>query len=404
MSKSSMDLYSAFDLYNAYGRKILSSEYRLKKSDVEQLLECIKRELLIAGRSSLIDVACLSCKNFFLTHRMPVYKFEPASFLISDLGRYEKIPAFDAWYIIIFLSGYLTSGEIAGDIERFLPYFFDGYKPKPTRPGELREALQKIDAEVRKCRGEMYDFCSSRSVDPEGSSLHESVPAVDKKRAEDYLATAKADIEKEKVAILDSARKQAEKERQEIIDAAYEEEKKIIQRASAEAEKKISISKKRIAEAIEENQNNFAMEAQLLQQGFSEVRSALFTANDMIKKLEDTVSESSIRKASNQLLELFNLIADTKDSTIDMARESDDQSLENAAYNMDVFLDMIIEYMAEYGIRPIASVQGDKYQPKYHAAGNGNQQFDPRSALIKASKRTGFLWGEQVLQKEQVEI
>lgn len=402
MSKSSMDLYNEFAKIAA-ARKLFSG-YRLKKSDVEQLLECIKRELIISGRSPLIDAAYFSCESYFSTHRMPGCKFVTTSFVVSDSGAYERIPTFDAWYIIIFLSGYLTSGEITGDIERFLPYFFDGYKPKPTRPGELREALQKIDAGVRGYRKSMYDFCSSRSVAPERSSSHESVPTADKKRAEDYLATAKADIEKEKVAILDSARKQAEKERQEIIDAAYEEEKKIIQRASAETEKKISIAKKRIAEAIEENQNNFAMEAQLLQQGFSEVRSALLTANDMIKKLEDTASESSIRKASNQLLELFNLIADTKDSTIDLARESDDQSLENAAYNMDVFLDMIIEYMAEYGIRPIASVQGDKYQPKYHAAGKDNQRFDPRSALIKASKRTGFLWGEQVLQKEQVEI
>lgn len=65
---------------------------------------------------------------------------------------------------------------------------------------------------------------------------------------------------------------------------------------------------------------------------------------------------------------------------------------------------MIIEYMAEYGIQSISSMPGDKFSPKYHTIGTGNQQFDPRSASIKVSKRTGFLWGEQVLQKEQVEI
>ena len=124
----------------------------------------------------------------------------------------------------------------------------------------------------------------------------------------------------------------------------------------------------------------------------------------MIKNLEDTVSESSIKKVSSQLLELFNLIADTKDSTIDLARKNNDQSLENTAYNMDVFLDMIIEYMAEYGIQSITSMPGDKFVPKYHTLKTGNQQFDPRNASIKLSKRTGFLWGEQVLQKEKVEF
>ena len=95
---------------------------------------------------------------------------------------------------------------------------------------------------------------------------------------------------------------------------------------------------------------------------------------------------------------------DAIDLAPDLARENNDQNLENVAYNMDVFLDMIIEYMAEYGIQSITSMPGDNFLPKYHTVGISNQQFDPRSASIKVSKRTGFLWGEQVLQKEQVEI
>ena len=101
---------------------------------------------------------------------------------------------------------------------------------------------------------------------------------------------------------------------------------------------------------------------------------------------------------------MFNLIADSKESAFDLARQNRDQDLENTAYNMDVFLDMIIEYMEEYGIKPIVSSPGDKFSSKYHTTGVSNQQFDPRSTFIKASRRTGFLWGEQVLQKEQVEI
>lgn len=390
---------TAIDLYGALAREISYRRYRLEKSDVEQLLNYIKRELIISNRSSLIDAAYLSCRRFFSSNRVPVYKFEPSSFFISDSDRHTEIPAFDAWYIIILLSEYL-SGAITEDIERLLPYFYGNYVPKNPHSGVFHKALQKIDGGIYECRKIMYNHYSSE-IDAAPKGL--SVAVAHTKQADNHSAAITEDVEREKSEIFDSARKQAEEERQRIINAANEEAVRIIQRASFEAEQKISTARNKIIETIN-NRGQSAMEAEQLQHGFSEVRSALLKANDMIKNLEDTVSESSIKKVSSQLLELFNLIADTKDSTVDLARKNNDQNLENTAYNMDVFLDMIIEYMSEYGIQSISSMPGDKFSPKYHTIGTGNQQFDPRIASIKVSKRTGFLWGEQVLQKERVEI
>jgi hypothetical protein len=394
---------TSIDLYGALAREVSYRRYRLEKSDVEQLLNYIKQELIISNRSSLIDAAYLSCRLFFSSNRVPVYKFEPSSFFISDSDRHTEIPAFDAWYIIILLSEYL-SGAITEDIERLLPYFYGNYVPQNPRSSVFHKALQKIDAGIFECRKIMYSHYSSEiDATPKGLSSHDSVAVAHTKQADNHSAAVTEDVEREKEEIIDLARKQAEEERQRIINAANEEAVRIIQRASFEAEQKISTARKKIIETIN-NRGQSAIEAEQLQRGFSEVRSALLKANDMIKNLEDTVSESSIKKVSSQLLELFNLIADTKDSTVDLARKNNDQNLENTAYNMDVFLDMIIEYMAEYGIQSISSMPGDKFSPKYHTIGTGNQQFDPRSASIKVSKRTGFLWGEQVLQKEQVEI
>ena len=397
---------SSIDLYDAFARAVSYRKYKFAKKDVGRLLDYIKRELIISNRSSLIDAAYLSCQLYFSTNRMPVYKFEPSSFFVSDSDRHMEIPVFDAWYIIILLSEYLTSGAITEDIEKLLPFFFGNYVPKNPHSGDFHKALQKIDAGICECRKTMYRcYLSESTISPKGLSSLDSVSVTHIKQAEDYSTSGTADIEKKKEVILDSARKQAEEEREKILSAANEEADRIIQRASFEAEQKITIARKRIIETVENNRKQFATEAQeQFQHGFSEVRSALLKANDMIKNLEDTVSESSIKKVSSQLLELFNLIADTKDSTIDLARKNNDQSLENTAYNMDVFLDMIIEYMAEYGIQSITSMPGDKFVPKYHTLKTGNQQFDPRNASIKLSKRTGFLWGEQVLQKEKVEI
>lgn len=396
---------SSIDLYDALSREISHRKYRLEKSDVEQLLDYIKRELIISNRSSLLEVAYLSCQLFFKTNRLSVHKFEPSSFCVSSSIRHMEIPAFDAWHIIILLSKYLTGVAITENIERLLPCFFGKYVPKNPCLSDFYKALQKIDTGVYECRKTMYDLYSSgTNIDPEGLSLRNSTFVDHRKQVEDNSTTITEDIEKEKEVTLNLARQQAEEERQRIINSANEEANRIIQRASFEAEQKLSIARKKILETIEINRGESVKEAQQLQHSFLEVRSALFKANDMIKNLEDTAYESSIKKVSRQLLELFNLIADTKDSTVDLARKNNDQNLENAAYNMDVFLDMIIEYMAEYSIQSISSMPGDKFLPKYHTIGTSNQQFDPRSALIKLSKRTGFLWGEQVLQKEQVEI
>ena len=396
----------SLDLYGAFAKEISCNRAKFSKSDAEQLLDSIKRELIVSNRSPLMDAACLSCRCFLSANRMSVCKFEPSSFFISDSGRRTVIPSFDAWYLVILLSAYLTCGAISEDSEKLLPFFFGNYVPKKPHSDDYYKALQMIDAGVCACRRTMYSlYASGSDAAPEKSSPHESVSAAPGKQAEEHPAAVTADSEKEKEAILDSARKQAEEERQKIVNAANEEADRIIQRASIEAEKRIAAARKKITETIDDKRVQSAAEAQeQLQHGFSEVRTALLKANDMMKNLEDTVSESSIKKVSGQLLELFNLIADTKDSTLELARKGNDQSLENTAYNMDVFLDMITEYMAEYGIRSIASTPGDKFLPKYHAAGPGSQQFDPRSASIKASRRTGFLWGEQVLQKEQVEI
>ena len=65
---------------------------------------------------------------------------------------------------------------------------------------------------------------------------------------------------------------------------------------------------------------------------------------------------------------------------------------------------MLAEYLADYGVQTIASSQGDAFSAKHHTLGKTDIQFDPRNARISRSLRNGFIWGEQVLQKERVEI
>ena len=400
------EVESSIELYRSLAERFSYNKSALGKNDIELLLSFINRELVIISRSPLLDVAYSSCRLFFSKSHMSECSFEPTNFAFSDSGRDVKISAFDAWFIINLLSKYISKGSITEDISGLLPYFFGNYMPQNSDTGTLLDALQCIDSEIQLQREKMYSLYVSKSDDNTIKPTSSVITIVDKKRqVEATSSLVTASIEKEKETILGAARKQAEEECRRIVDDATEEGKRIIQRAVYEADNKVSLARKKHAEMLEERRKQAALvEQQLLQQGFSEVRTALVQANEMLKKLEDIISESAIKKITTQLLELFNLIADSKESAFDLARINSDQDLENAAYNMDVFLDMIAGYMAEHGIMPIASTSGEKFNSKYHATRSSNQQFDPRSAVIKTSRRIGFLWGDQVLQKEEVEI
>lgn len=392
---------SSMDLYNSFAREVSRGRYMLKKSDLEELMEVIRQELIVCNSSSLINAAYMSCRLFFYNQRIRMYQFDPSSFYFSDSDNLKNIPSFDAWWIIILLSEYIYNGFIRDDVESLLPYFFDDYEPQKPNPSKLLRAFQNIDEGIRIYRKKMYEIYAYVNE----AYLHDDIYDFDKKQIEEILTSIMERIEQEKETLLDEVRNQAEEEYKDIVNAAHVEAKRIIQSASFEADKKISIARKKCAEMIDcsKKQTN-ASEHHMVQQNFSEVRSALMQANEMIKKLEDTMDETSTKKVSNQLLELFNLIADSKETTIDLARNSNDQNLENIAYNMEVFLDMIIEYMADYDIQAIISGPGEKFSPKYHAIESNIQQFDPRSTSIKVSKRAGFLWGDQVLQKEIIII
>lgn len=126
----------------------------------------------------------------------------------------------------------------------------------------------------------------------------------------------------------------------------------------------------------------------------SEARNILQQVNDQMHQVDEAVTQTNTKKAYTQLLELYNLIADIRDS----------EKRQKESYmtgNLEVLLDMITEYLAEYGISSIASSPGECFQGKIHE-GRSNRCFDPRYAVVHKSLRTGFRWGEQVIQKERV--
>ncbi|EHO49531.1 hypothetical protein HMPREF9099_02869 [Lachnospiraceae bacterium oral taxon 082 str. F0431] len=409
---------SSLDLYNKIPRKFGFERTKPTSKDVERLLEAMKAELIINGYSPLLDAAFNECVNYCTNQRIATIKFRAENFCFTELNRRRIIPTFDAWQFPILLSKYMGSGSVLSTIEKLLPFFWGNYVPNKPDPGSLQQAFETIDIQVVEQRRKMYQgvLGSSRRTIPEDFVITELVKQenADKvktlmKEAEEekrtIIAQAHTQAESEARGIVESARRQGESEKQAVLDSAQKQANKIIYNASLIADKKIAEAKRRVHElSADKRFNEFNAEQQSTEQHFAEVRDALVKTNESIKLLEDAVSESVTRKAYTQLIELYNLIADTKDSTYSLALQTNSQDLENAAYNMDVFLDMLVEYLADYGVQTILSFQGDHFSTKNHTLGKTGIQFDLKHARIVRSLRNGFVWGEQVLQKERVEI
>ena len=408
----------SLDIYNNIQREYMKPTGK----HIIGLLEAMKSELIISGYSALLDASINECINFCSAKRIATIKFDANNYYVTEMRRRSVLPTFDAWQFPILLSDYMNGILSTNSIEKsLLPYFWRNYAPKNPDPRCLLQALKTIDTLVVELRRKMYtgipeNSMDSKSVIPENFVITE----LDKQEIAGKVKTLMAEAEKEKKAIIaqarvhaeseareiiESARRQGESEKQSVLDAAQEQANKIIHNASVIADKKIAEAKKRVLDlSANKRLSEYTTEHGSTEQCFSVVREALVKANESIKLLEDSFSENITRKAYTQLIELYNLIADTKDSTFSLALQTNSQDLETAAYNMDVFLDMLAEYLADYGVQTIASSQGDAFSAKHHTLGKTDIQFDPRNARISRSLRNGFIWGEQVLQKERVEI
>lgn len=412
---------SSLDIYNKILREFSFGRTKPTVKHVEGLLETMKAELIISSYSLLLDASFNQCTYYCSNQRITTFMFNAKNYCITEMRKRCVLPTFDAWQFPLLLSDYMNGSLSANTIEQMLPYFGGNYVPKNPDPSRLLQAFKEIDSLVVEIRRKMYigileNNMDSKSVVPEDYVITELVKkeiagkvntlmleAAEEKKT--IIAQARSQAESEAREIVESARKQGESEKQSVLDAAQEQADRIIHNASVIADKKIAEAKKRILDfSANKRLSEYAIEYSSTERCFSAVREALVKANENIKLLEDSVSESITRKAYTQLIELYNLIADTKDSTFTLSSQTNSQDLENAAYNMDVFLDMLVEYLADYGIRTIASFQGDAFTAKLHTLENLDIPFDPRSARISRSLRNGFIWGEQVLQKERVEI
>lgn len=117
----------------------------------------------------------------------------------------------------------------------------------------------------------------------------------------------------------------------------------------------------------------------------------------------DSVTANYVLRFANNLLELYNLVYDGFSYHNPRRLASTDTDYFNSVENYQVYMDVISDALADFGIEEIRSSPGDGFDGHLHEVRN-TSNYMPRTATIQNSVRPGFRYGEIVIQKEWVEV
>ncbi len=119
---------------------------------------------------------------------------------------------------------------------------------------------------------------------------------------------------------------------------------------------------------------------------------------EQINELEKHLREETVQNGFNQMLQVFNILGDIKDS-IDVEKTDNEIRINN----INEIQDMIIEFVEDYGIESFCSSSGTPYDSRIQEIYRKKRNdYDPKRLIIANSVRCGFKWGKTVVQKEKV--
>ena len=180
-------------------------------------------------------------------------------------------------------------------------------------------------------------------------------------------------------------------------DGVPAQAKGLMDRARFEAARITDHARKAGRERLDTQQRAAALgEQKNITETLLETEKTLAGVHETLRRVEKQLTESFIQRVSIQLMELYDLAMDSYESI--SAREE----LPAGEILLDL-AEIVAQDLAEYGIEPIITDPGTPFGGAIHEA-VGNDQFDPKSAIVQKSLRFGFRRDSVILRKEKVEI
>jgi molecular chaperone GrpE (heat shock protein) len=395
---------SSLWLYEQLRQNAVQSDYRPTVEAMKQLLGRMEWELLIDGCSPLFSSVAEIYPSRSVINILSK-RYAPKSFTLDSVQ--QKIPVYDSYILISCLAGSMRGGDIAQQLDEALPFLFSN---SPTKPADLSakhidETIQTIDRLIPQRRIELLVPKAQTAPVNETSSQSAVLTETDDQKidVEDSACESSPGMVADTLVESDA-------QNPAVMDAQALAEQ-IIADAEAMAAHKIAMADQRVIELTHAQRLQHSQEAQhtysegiyALQQTLQEINTQMKLVGEQTRELDTFVTEESVRKAHINLIELYNLIADTRDSQMERVHDTQNEDLKNSVFNLDVFLDMIAEYLADYGIVTISTEPNAAFNPTFHVVPQTMKNYNPQSLIVRRSVRKGFAWGEQVLQKERVE-
>ena len=218
----------------------------------------------------------------------------------------------------------------------------------------------------------------------------EKEKALSKKMREEAELLLKEAKEAREGAIryFDEQAKEIEKKKKEIIEKTEEECSKY-----REEQKKLSEMRQ------DESSEHYHIDRTEIKDGITQAREELNKINFSLGKIIDSVQAQSIDNIYRQYSYLYFTICDIHS----FYSQQNDVQAKKFCNNLESFMEIIEESLAEYGILAIRTNEGSMFQGKFHKVA-GADDFNPKSSVIKKSLRAGFIWDDVVKEKELVEI
>lgn len=373
---------------------------RICVEDIEKTLQMMQEELLVYGQSPLLSAAFYVCRQKYQRE-----KWVHSGDWIEPPKTKVNMSTMDGERWILFLGNAIAGNLERAELEWWLGFIFRNYEDKINLWNNIQNTMLYIKSWMIQTR---------KGLLASGSAQQQSTaPVRESGTAQNDARTIKAQDDPRE--ILEKARRQSK----EILDNAQKEADRLRKEAAQmkaeairlEAEARKQEAQTRRLEALAKQRASQAT-AEILQQRFSKdqekalgsldaLRSAILEMNSQMRDVEKMIVESNTQKASRQLLDLYDIIADLRDSAAGQAPGDPTGECANTAHNMDMLLMLVVDALAEYGIANINTLPGKPFNGKIHEV-SGGKSFDPKCAVIAQSVRDGFSWGEQVIRKEKI--
>ena len=187
------------------------------------------------------------------------------------------------------------------------------------------------------------------------------------------------------------------KEQRELIEG---ERREIISRLEEEGNKYIGELRECSLQRQDENNEHYQIDRENIKEGVTRARVELNKISGQLNQILESVQLSSKEDIFRQYSYLYDSIYNVYSYLI---KQSDVQSLK-LCNNLTSFMEIIEENLAEYGILTIKTEKNSPFQGKYHKVVGNVGDFNPKTAYVTRSLKSGFIWDDVVKEKELVEI